>query len=687
MEPFGMDELRRRADAAAKLVADGKTIDAIRAYGEIVRRNPDIPQLYPVLCGLYLEAERTDMPETWMARAVENDRSFERTLLDLAKKIAGTDRFSALRILCALTRSSSGSREIWNDLGVVQFSLNMIDQAEQSFEKAVAIDGGFTEAVVNLASLRAATGRAGEATVEATGSERRKKLLFIGVDGATLKVIEPMVERGLLPNFARIMRTGVSRVLKSTVPYLTPTAWQSMALGVNPGKHGTWEFKERNPDDYGFHLVRRNMTGTFWDMLGDAGKRVGVIDWPYSYPAKKVNGIMLTGRPLDRMTEFCEPRDIESRLGFDYRSWPSAPGGGDEAYWGNVDALKDLIAGWVDVTENRQRVLKHYLADGTYDMLACVFSITDRLQHWFWIGHDETHPAHRKMNSIYGNPPELAYEMVDRCLGEVFEMIDADTNVVLVSDHGFTRVKKFFNVNNWLRGEGLMTWREDVPVDTEKKDDWFNIHVDWSKTKAFCFGNGHIYVNLKGREPQGIVEPGEEHERLKDELIEKLYGIRDPENGQRVFQLVAKKEDMYSGDRMEGMPDIVTITLNDEYIAKDELLPTNPDFLFGPPPLTGTGYHSMDGVFMGMGPDFKQGERLGPAQIVDVTPTVLRLFGFEIPGHIDGSVLEDGLLEDAGVAAPVEPTSEPAPEAGPSGVEDEAGEEEMKTQLRSLGYL
>jgi len=188
-------------------------------------------------------------------------------------------------------------------------------------------------------------------------------------------------------------------------------------------------------------------------------------------------------------------------------------------------------------------------------VLAFVFDTTDRIQHMFWSTRDPEHPIYNEdFASKYGSIIPDYYLRMDRILGELLRSIDDKTVLIIVSDHGFTTFRRAVHINSWLAETGFMALKQP-PTDSEG-DPLFK-NVDWEKTKAYSVGFTSVYLNLKGREAKGIVEPGDEEKKVKEEIIEVLKKLKDPKNGQSPIREVYDGKTLYSGPQESKAPDLV----------------------------------------------------------------------------------------------------------------------------------
>jgi predicted AlkP superfamily phosphohydrolase/phosphomutase len=203
----------------------------------------------------------------------------------------------------------------------------------------------------------------------------------------------------------------------------------------------------------------------------------------------------------------------------------------------------------------REKMLWHELGRFEEGLLAFVFDTTDRIQHIYWRVKDTKHPAYNESYAIkYRNVIEDYYQRMDVILQKVLEFIDERTDIIILSDHGFSSFRRAVNLNSWLVRNGLMVLRRPA-VDNEG-DPLFK-NVIWEKTKAYAVGFSSIYLNLRGREGRGIVNPGYEAEQLKKKIAHVLTQLRDPETGGTVIRNVYSREELYSGPYVNEAPDLV----------------------------------------------------------------------------------------------------------------------------------
>jgi predicted AlkP superfamily phosphohydrolase/phosphomutase len=211
--------------------------------------------------------------------------------------------------------------------------------------------------------------------------------------------------------------------------------------------------------------------------------------------------------------------------------------------------------------------------------------------------------------------------------------------------------------------------------------------VDWGRTKAYSIGStaGQVYVNLEGREPMGIVRPGDEFDEVRGSIIQELKKLVDGKTGEPVVDEIYRKEDLYSGAHLREAPDLVFLPRNLETAAFGEYEFASQRVL--DPSWGVSGSHRMDGLLMMKGQRIRQGAEIEGAAIIDLAPSILYLLGLPVPDGADGKVLEKALLPETLAESPIRFVEEAGIGFQPEEVYDETEEEELKERLRSLNYL
>jgi predicted AlkP superfamily phosphohydrolase/phosphomutase len=297
-----------------------------------------------------------------------------------------------------------------------------------------------------------------------------------------------------------------------------------------------------------------------------------------------------------------------------------------------------FIAMCDEIIEEQEQMLRYELGKFKEGLLASAFFSTDRIQHIFWVTRDPKHPLYdREYAEKYGHVIDDYYRKMDRILGDVMKQVDDQTALIIFSDHGFSTFRRTVHLNTWLAEKGFMTLTQQVSKDDKEGGGLFQ-YVDWKKTQAYALGFGSIYLNIKGREKNGIVEAGAEAESVSNAIIEKLTQLTDPGDGQRAVKSVYKNSDIYSGDEVVHGPDLV-VGFEDGFrgswqtaiggapaeIMEDNLKKWSGDHIIDP--------SIVPGILLTNFPT-----NTDTPCLMDIAPTVLSCFGMSVEG-IDGTSL------------------------------------------------
>jgi predicted AlkP superfamily phosphohydrolase/phosphomutase len=281
---------------------------------------------------------------------------------------------------------------------------------------------------------------------------------------------------------------------------------------------------------------------------------------------------------------------------------------------------------------DREQMLFDALEKTKQGLCACVFDTTDRVQHMFWRYLEDDHPAARDVPRDQRPDviPDL-YRRMDVLVGRVMEQIEGDTLLLIVSDHGFKSFARCVNLNAWLHQNGYLALK---PGKAESGD-WFE-DVDWSRTRAYTMGLNGLYLNLKDRERQGIVQPGADAEALKEELRSKLDGLTDPSSGKAGITNVFDCDATYAGPYLDNAPDLIVGYAAGFRASWDSVMGKVTTQIFEDNLKAWSGDHCIDprlvpGVLF-------SNRKLADEKpaIVDVAPTILKLFGVALPSNLDG---------------------------------------------------
>ncbi|MBI4831787.1 MAG: alkaline phosphatase family protein, partial [Candidatus Lindowbacteria bacterium] len=286
------------------------------------------------------------------------------------------------------------------------------------------------------------------------------------------------------------------------------------------------------------------------------------------------------------------------------------------------------------IHQEREKMFFNALDKTRRGLCVCVFDITDRIQHLFWRYFEQDHPANRdKDTENFKGAIEKLYMEMDKLVARALEKMSDEDVLVIMSDHGFNSFRRGVNLNSWLYLNGYLRLK-----DGEKGGEWFK-GVDWPNTKAFAVGLGGVYLNIKGREAHGAVEPGDEAERLKSELISKLTGLRDEQAREIGIRTVYDSAHTYTGPYKQNAPDLI-VGFNAGYRASwDSAIGAVTETVFDDNTKSWSGDHCIDPALV-PGVLFSNWKlRPSDAHIMDIAPTILEIFGVQPPAHMDGKSL------------------------------------------------
>jgi len=439
---------------------------------------------------------------------------------------------------------------------------------------------------------------------------KSRKVCVIGLDGATFDVIGPLLKRGELPNLQMLMTNGSYGRLLSTIHPFSAQAWSSFMTGKGPGKHGIFDFTHHVAENYGTRFVNASerKAASLWGILSQNNKDVVVVNVPLTYPPERVRGILISGMDAPGIkSDFGYPEGICSELNDKLGEYVIEVSVRDYIRAGRPQAFLEKTE---EAMEIQARWVKYLIKNRPWDLFVYVCRATDQVQHFFWKYVDSHHPFHDPNASpVLKEAIARIYRKADGQIGEFLNAVGEDATVVIMSDHGQgANGDKSLYLNKWLRAQGLLKFcREDKKVSSDSaslllrsnmlfggveflkkrvprrvKEFLLNrvpsikdrletassfMGVDWSRTKAYSEElRGNIWINLKGRQAQGIVNPGTEYEAVREDIIKRLECMIDPETGERIVGKVYRREELYSGPHVPTAPDIV-FTQSDEHYS------------------------------------------------------------------------------------------------------------------------
>jgi predicted AlkP superfamily phosphohydrolase/phosphomutase len=550
------------------------------------------------------------------------------------------------------------------------------------------------------------------------------KVFSIGLDGGTFDLMDPWLDEGHLPNIQRLIERGTRASLRSVILPFTPQAWGSFMTGMNPGNHGVFGFKEKEEGRYSFQFVNNKSirSRTLWKYLSDHGKKAILVNIPMTYPPESIEGIIVGGMDSPGVdSDFTYPSDIKSEilaLEKDYVIHLHVGAG----YLDSDKKRRNAVGALLHMVASREKVILHFMDKYPWDFFAVNFSAIDQVQHHFWKyleGENEFQEVILKV-----------YKRVDEAVGRICEKVSPRTTVYMMSDHGAGPASPYvIFIDEWLKEQGLLQFRKAFSVrglamrmvksaltafsqklSSEIKDHlmrWFpGIRVksqgyvrralmDWPNTRAYSGEHpSTLRINLKGRDAQGVVEPGD-YEGLGRELIERLESLRDPQTGEILIERVYRKEDLYHGDFLKAAPDLIIHPKDFAHQIKGGPF-SNPHYrqvisTKDPKEFFVNGVHRLNGIFAAAGPGIRKGHCVGSLEIIDLFPTMLYSLGMAVPKSVDGKVAEGIFAKDRLSAYPICYCDDSLKEADQvSGDKATYGQEDadkIAESLRGLGYI
>ncbi|MGA1791316.1 MAG: alkaline phosphatase family protein [bacterium] len=441
---------------------------------------------------------------------------------------------------------------------------------------------------------------------------RKQRVFVLSLDGVPYSFLTHEIEKGHLPYMGSLIQKGSFKPMNSVIPPVSSVAWSTYMTGKNPAGHNIFGFIDRRPNSLELFIpTADHMRGkTLWERLSDEGKRVVVINVPVTSPPRPVNGILISGFLSPGIHKAVYPPSLVPRL----KEW---------GYQIDIDAQqarKDRRAFLEDLrqsTQGRISTAMHLMEEEKWDFFHLHIMGTDRINHFLWREWEDGDP-------LFAPAFEEYYALIDRFIGEsLLPLIESQkgTNLIILSDHGFCRLEKEVFLNHWLMEQG---W---LKLKSEKAKSIEDIHPD---TKIYSLIPGRLYLNLKGREPEGRIDPDKGYQPLLEALRAGLLSLEDPDTGHRMIDKVFMRDEVYSGPYIKEAPDMVVLPhrgydlkgdVNERALTRESTL---------------EGMHTFDDAFFFI----KDREiKEDGFSILDVTPTLLSILGIMPYQDLEGSCL------------------------------------------------
>ncbi|HEY3281880.1 MAG TPA: alkaline phosphatase family protein [Armatimonadota bacterium] len=447
-------------------------------------------------------------------------------------------------------------------------------------------------------------------------------IAVIGLDCAPPELVfDAWIED--LPNLQALTRRGLYGKLESTIPPITVPAWMCMMTSRDPGTLGIYGFRNRKDHSYtglGFASSLMVKEPTVYDLLGEEGARVITLGVPLTWPPKPVNGLMVSGFPIPPDAAFTNPPELQAEL--------------DAAVGGYIPDVKEFRTkdkdGLLDqlstMTRRRFAAARHLVTRHQWDFFMMVEMATDRLHHAFWSDMDPAHPKH-----VPANPRERVihdyYVTLDAEIGSLLAVLPEETLVAVVSDHGAKKMDGGICFNEWLIQEGYLTLKSRPPSPVRIGQ----AEIDWSRTIAWGDGGyyGRCFINVKGREPEGTVEPAD-YEAVRNDLARKLEALTD-EAGRPIGTRVFRPESVY--ERCNNIPPDLIVYFGDLNWRSVGTVGTGRIWTHENDTGPDDANHSQHGLYV-LAPPAGRAPRTArddTARIYDIAPTLLSYAGAPVP--------------------------------------------------------
>ncbi len=435
-----------------------------------------------------------------------------------------------------------------------------------------------------------------------------RRLLAVAMDGTPHSFLVRAMADGVMPHLARLAARGHFRRIRSVYPTVSSCAWASFMTGMDPGGHAIYGFIDRRPETWSLYIPtgRHVAAETLWERLSRLGKRVVVLNVPGTYPPRPVNGVLVGCFLCTDLAKISlDPAVVAYLRSIDYRI--------DVDAWGARRDLEGLLPEVRHIVDRRAQAALHFMDSTPWDFAMVHFMSMDRLQHFAWRQYADG-------DAVFHPGLLDLYRRVDGHIGALVAAAGPDAEVAFLSDHGFCSIKREVQVNRWLEEQGYLVLRE-------KPDPKAGLgNVDPTRTRAYSLIPGRIFLNLRGREGGGIVEPGEDYERLRREISERLMDWRDPADGSPIIGAVMGRETVYSGAHLDRAADLIAHP-RDGYDLKGRILG---DAVFENGVLTGM--HTYDDAFLLLGDTAAPpGDTLGIADVHGIFCSILGVDGTPRP--------------------------------------------------------
>jgi predicted AlkP superfamily phosphohydrolase/phosphomutase len=374
-----------------------------------------------------------------------------------------------------------------------------------------------------------------------SGAKKSKdnRVCVIGLDGVPHGLILDLAKKGVLSSLGRIIDSGRLHKMKASLPEISAVSWTDFMTGTNSGTHGIFGFTDLKPKSYELRFPNflDVKTPTLWDTLGGKGKTSIVINQPSTYPARPINGTLISGFVAVELGKAIHPPSYKAALeqmGYQIDIDTLRARDNNAVLWNEL--IKTLMG--------RQKALNLFWEE-RWDYFEIVLTGTDRLHHFLWSAVvNPEHPHHQNVLEYY--------RQIDRLINKIYSSFRKtagdEENIFFLSDHGFTAIEQEVYLNAWLEKEKLLRFTNSAPQGLE------DIH---GKSVAFALDPNRIYLHYKDRYPKGTVDRSEAKD-VKDEIVRRLEKLTW--QGKKVVRKVFQAKDIYSGPLVSKGPDLLVLS-------------------------------------------------------------------------------------------------------------------------------
>lgn len=512
-------------------------------------------------------------------------------------------------------------------------------------------------------------------------SNPKNRILAIGIDSAEPKLIEKWMNEGKLPFMQSLKDKGAWVRIKSTANWLSDTPWPTFYTGVNPGKHGYYSFLniKRGTTEIKRINARSCKYLPFWGQLSGSDKKVVIFDVPKTYPLEALNGIQLAawGEEYPLMPTSCLPESFKDEFLKNFGSYQHI-----------TELVKPIkIAPELKIynilmknIKKKSRAIQDLLLQNNWDFFIAAFGEIHYANHQFFHHFDVNHWGHDSRKAKHLDRALLnIYRAIDVELANIFKDIPENTTIFVFSVHGIkTNYAGNHLMNSIMEKLGYQVRATPIQTKTTGFDlknlskltkkmipgklreyinerfvpnsvhdeflSWeFNNRISWRDSKAFFMPNSifqsFISVNLKGREPLGIVEPGEEYEKLCYEICHEFKQLVNPKTGKSAIKDIAITADIFPGEHVLNLPDIILQWAEDGPI--EQLEHPKLRVISEPVPDLRKTQHAGEGFMLTAGKGVQPQNDINTIDVLDLAPTMLSLLGEEIPEYMKGRILTE----------------------------------------------